>query len=47
MSGQGFYYFTNKERYEGQILAGVKHGYGTYYYKNGDYYCGLWKNDVK
>ena len=29
--------------YEGQMLHGMRHGKGVYYYSNGDLYTGMWK----
>ena len=35
--------FEGVVRYNGQTFLGVRHGEGTYLYKNGDMYTGQWK----
>ncbi len=37
----------SENRYEGELVNGVKHGKGTMYYKTGNVYKGEWKNGVK
>jgi hypothetical protein len=37
--------YDNGNRYEGETKNGVRHGRGTYYWKNGDRYDGEWVND--
>jgi len=34
------YIFSNGERYEGELKAGMKHGKGIYFYVNGNCYDG-------
>jgi hypothetical protein len=36
MTGKGVYLFQNGESYEGEVLEGVKQGYGVYHYQNGN-----------
>lgn len=35
-----------QNRYEGELVNGVRHGTGTMYYANGDIYKGKWHNGV-
>ena len=35
-----------ENRYEGDLVNGVRHGTGTMYYANGDIYKGKWRNGV-
>ncbi len=37
----------SENRYEGELVNGVKHGRGTMYYKTGNIYKGEWRNGVK
>jgi hypothetical protein len=39
--------YTNGDKYEGDVVAGVREGKGTYFYHNGDKYEGFWKNNKK
>jgi hypothetical protein len=39
--------YTNGDKYEGDVVAGVREGKGTYYYHNGDKYEGFWKSNKK
>ena len=35
-----------EDKYEGEYVEGKKHGYGEYFWKNGDYWKGNWENDL-
>ena len=35
------------EKYTGEVVNGIRHGYGMYYYRNGDVYEGQWKNGFR
>jgi hypothetical protein len=39
--------YTNGDKYEGEVINGIREGYGTYYYHNGDKYEGWWQNNKK
>jgi len=39
--------YTNGDKYDGEVLNGVREGYGTYFYHNGDKYEGWWQNNKK
>lgn len=39
--------YTNGDKYEGEVVRGIREGYGTYYYHNGDKYEGMWYNNKK
>jgi hypothetical protein len=40
--------YSNGETYEGEIIENnIRHGYGIYYYINGDRYEGLWFNNLR
>jgi hypothetical protein len=39
--------YTNGDKYEGEVLNGVREGHGIYYYHNGDKYEGWWQNNKK
>jgi len=39
--------YENGERYEGQILKGLKHGRGIYTWQDGTVYIGYWNNDLE
>ncbi len=39
--------FPNEDRYEGEFVNGLMHGWGSYTYKNGDCYEGEYANDLK
>ena len=43
----GTYFYTNGDKYIGQLKDGKKHGKGTYYYEDGDRYEGDFKNDKR
>ena len=36
-----------RNRYEGFWKAGVREGFGIFYYANGSKYEGYWKNNMK
>ena len=36
-----------EERFEGDWQDGLRSGYGMLFYRNGDFYCGQFKNGVK
>ena len=38
-------YYPDKAVYEGVLVDGIKEGYGTYTWANGDYYLGNWSNN--
>ena len=40
-------FILNGDKYIGQSFDGKRHGFGTYYYPNGDIYNGEWINDKK
>ena len=39
--------YDNGDRYNGQVVNGLKEGRGILYYNNGDRYEGEWRNDKK
>ena len=39
--------YTNGDKYEGEVINGVRNGYGTYFYHNGDKFEGFWKDNKK
>lgn len=39
--------YKNGDRYIGEIYKGKRHGYGIYYYANGNYWYGQYKDDVR
>jgi hypothetical protein len=39
--------YTNGDKYDGEVVNGVREGYGTYFYHNGDKYEGMWINNKK
>lgn len=39
--------YSNGERYIGEVGNGVRDGYGTYYYQNGEKYEGQWVKNTK
>ena len=39
--------YTNGDKFEGEVLNGVREGYGIYFYHNGDKYEGWWQNNKK
>lgn len=39
--------YSNGERYNGEVLEGLRNGYGTYYYQNGERYEGKWHKNLK
>jgi hypothetical protein len=43
--GRGVYISTNGDRYEGFFYLGMKEGYGSIFYRNGNSYQGQWKQD--
>jgi len=36
--------YENGSRYEGEVVNGIRDGKGKYYYVNGGYYEGSWKD---
>ena len=38
------YYENGNIKYDGDLVDGKTEGNGKYYYENGDYYIGQWKN---
>ena len=42
---EGVIKFSNGNRYEGDLVQGKMHGYGTYICANGKVYKGKWQND--
>ena len=42
----GIYKWSNpNDKYDGEFLNGNRHGFGTYFYANGNKYIGEWSND--
>jgi hypothetical protein len=42
----GIYKWSNpNDKYDGEFLNGNRHGFGTYFYANGNKYIGEWNND--
>ena len=39
--------YTNGDKYEGEILDGIREGFGTYIYQTGDKYIGYWHENKK
>ncbi|MCM1108541.1 MAG: hypothetical protein NC388_05735 [Clostridium sp.] len=39
--------YKNGDRYVGETYKGKRHGYGIYYYANGNYWYGQYNNDVR
>lgn len=39
--------YSNGERYIGEVANGMREGYGTYYYQNGEKYEGQWIKNTK
>ena len=39
--------YTNGDKYEGEILEGLREGFGTYLYQTGDKYIGYWHENEK
>ena len=39
--------YTQGSLYKGQMVNGLRCGYGIYYYSNGNYYKGYWKDGKK
>jgi len=39
--------YSNGERYDGEIIDGMRNGFGTYYYKNGERFEGNWYKNQK
>ena len=39
--------YTNGDKYDGEVVNGVREGFGTYFYHNGDKYEGMWQNNKK
>jgi hypothetical protein len=46
MHGEGILYYSNKDKYKGKFINGLKNGFGIMEYKNNDKYEGLWENDT-
>ena len=40
-------FYSGGEKYEGEILEGKRHGFGTYFYQTGDRYTGMWEQNMK
>lgn len=45
--GQGCFYFSNGDQYSGDVVNGVKKGYGKYTYNDGAFYIGNWNDNQK
>lgn len=39
--------YSNGERYVGEIVLGLREGFGTYHYQNGEKYEGHWLKNAK
>jgi len=39
--------YNNGDRFEGEMLNGIREGYGSYFYHVGDKYVGYWHNNKK
>jgi hypothetical protein len=39
--------YTNGDKYDGEVLNGMREGFGIYFYHNGDKYEGMWINNRK
>jgi len=39
--------YSNGDRYEGEIVAGKRNGFGSYFYHTGDRYQGMWEQNLK
>jgi hypothetical protein len=45
--GYGMYIYHEGERYEGELVEGMKEGEGKYFYINGKVYEGIWVGDQR
>ncbi|MBK8282858.1 MAG: hypothetical protein IPK94_22635 [Saprospiraceae bacterium] len=46
-NGKGIYSYANGEKYEGLLYAGVRQGFGRYYYTDHSIYDGQWTNNLR
>jgi hypothetical protein len=46
MHGRGIFISSNRDKYEGTFVYGLKEGHGIMQYINGNVYNGQWKNDT-
>lgn len=44
-NGQGVFDWGDGSKYDGQFVANIRCGRGTYYFPSGDRYTGDWRND--
>lgn len=44
-TGKGVSCYLSGGRYEGDFVAGQRHGYGQYHFANNNLYEGYWEND--
>lgn len=47
MNGRGSYFWTNGNKYTGEFLNGLRHGFGTLIESDGLVYEGMWEKGVK
>ena len=47
MEGQGTFYYTSGNRYEGAWTNGKENGFGIFYWSNGDSWEGEWKDGLR
>ena len=47
MQGTGTYVFKSGEMYSGELIKGLKHGFGKFQYSDGRVYEGYWDNNNK
>jgi hypothetical protein len=45
--GYGLYIYNEGERYEGDLVEGMKEGHGKYFYIDGRIYEGAWQADQR
>ena len=45
LTGQGTYYYSSGDKYNGSFIDGERNGYGIYSWSNGSEYVGYWKDN--